>query len=177
LPATEAKSAATSLITSLRCSRQEQQFETFWTNALSEAQTLEVDDPVFPRCRRPSVHIDSGAAGVTYESPEDYYRAIYYEFSACATSCVSDRFDQETFGIYENPESVLINAINCKKGEPVDMAQRLNDVTEHFTTDLDRSKLKSQLSILAGSIPDEHSVHQPLIPYHQLNLLANAICA
>jgi len=29
LPVTEAKSAATSLITSLRCSRQEQQFETF----------------------------------------------------------------------------------------------------------------------------------------------------
>jgi len=47
----------------------------------------------------------------------------------------------------------------------VDMAQRLNDVTEHFTTDLDRSKLKNQLSILAGSIPDEHGVLQPLIPH------------
>jgi len=72
--------------------------------------------------------MDSGAAGVTYESPADYYRAIFYEFSNCATSCISDRFNQGTFGIYENAESVLINAINCKKGEPVNMAQRLNDV-------------------------------------------------
>jgi len=45
------------------------------------------------------------------------------------------------------------------------MAQRLNDVTEHFITDLDRSKLKSQQTILVGCIPDEHSVRQPLIPH------------
>ena len=45
------------------------------------------------------------------------------------------------------------------------MAQRLNDVTKHFTTDLDSVRLKSQLSILAGSVPDEHGVLQPLIPH------------
>ena len=109
--------------------------------------------------------IDSGAAGVTYECPADYYRAIYLEFIDCATSCISDRFDQETFGVYENAESFLINTINCKEGEPADMAQRLNDVTKHFTTDLDSVRLKSQLSILAGSVPDEHGVLQPLIPH------------
>ena len=62
-------------------------------------------------------------SGVTYKCPADFYRAIYYEFIDCATSCVSDRFDQATFGVYENAESFLINTINCKEGEPVDMAQ------------------------------------------------------
>ena len=71
LPATDAKSAATSLIKSLRCSRQEQQFETFWTSTLSEAKKLEIDDPVLPRRSRPSVCVDSGADGVTYECPAD----------------------------------------------------------------------------------------------------------
>jgi hypothetical protein len=115
------------------------------------------------------VCVNLGADGVTlaYECPADYYRAIYYEFIDCATSCISDTFDQETFGIYENAESVLINTINCKKGEPVNMgmAQRLNDVIKHFTTDIDSSKLKSQLSILSGSVPDECGVLQPLIPH------------
>jgi hypothetical protein len=135
LPATEAKSAATSLVTSLRCSRQKQQFEKFWTNTISEVQTLNIDDPVLPRRSRPSVRVDSGADGVTYECPADYYRVIYYEFLDCAASCISDRFDQD-IRIYENAESVLINTINCKKGEPVDMAQPLNGVMQHFTTDL-----------------------------------------
>ena len=156
------KSAATSLIKSLRCSRHKQQFEIFWTNTF-EAKKLEIDDPVLPRRQRPSVRVDSGADGVTYECPADYYRAIYYEFLACASSCISDRFYQETFGIYENAESVLISTINCKKSEPEDMAQRLNDVIEHFTTDLHSYKLKGQLSILSGSVPDEHGVLQPVI--------------
>jgi len=111
------------------------------------------------------VCVNSGADGVTYECQADYYRAIYYDFIDCVSSCIGDRFDQETFGIYENAESVLINTINCKEGEPEDMAQRLNDVIEHFTTDLHSCKLKSQLSNLSGSLPDEHGVLQPLIPH------------
>ena len=45
------------------------------------------------------------------------------------------------------------------------MAQRLNDVIEHFTTDLHSCKLKGQLSILSGSVPGEHGVLQPVIPH------------
>lgn len=136
LTATAAKDAALTLVSSLRASRSDKQFDIFWTEITAEAKTLDVDDPILPRRTRPSVRIDSGSEGVIYERPMDYFRAIYYEFLDSAINCISSRFQQNAFETYANAEQFILDAINCKDAEPPEFTIRLSKLMQHFSTDI-----------------------------------------
>ena len=44
----------------------------------------------------------------TSATPEDYYRAIYFEALDTVVNCIKDRFDQEGYKIYSKLELLLL---------------------------------------------------------------------
>ena len=53
-----------------------------------------VEDPALPRKRRaPKCYDDNNISGTLPASPQDYYRAIYFECLDTLTACIKKRFE------------------------------------------------------------------------------------
>ncbi len=164
LPASAAKNAASSLVASLSNSREEQNFDTFWSSSITEANNLCLDAPVMPRRKRIPVRFDSDSEGVNFKQPVDYFRSIYYEFIDGVIGCVRTRFDQETFGVYMKMENLLLDTINDKgKQSDYKYEQEVPSSIAYFSNDLDARRLGNQPLIVAGCAPDENGIEHQVI--------------
>ena len=70
------------------------------------------------------------------DSPRDHYHQEYYNAIDVLTSSVRDRFDQHSFLVFQNLESLMIKAI---KGE--NFSCELKFVKEKYDTDIDTEDL------------------------------------
>ena len=77
------------------------------------------------------------------DSPRDHYRQEYYNAIDVLTSSVRDRFDQSSFLVFQNLESLMIKTI---KGE--NFSCELKFVKERYDTDIDTEDLTIELSTL-----------------------------
>ena len=65
------------------------------------AEKLEVSEPALPRRREVPKRLDDGTAAHEYPATaEDHFRQIYYEALDLIISCITDRFDQPRYCIY-----------------------------------------------------------------------------
>lgn len=78
---------------------------------------MQVNEPALPRRRKVPRRFEEGREDThSYPStPEDHYRKIYFEAIDLIVNCITDRFNQPGFFIYQYVESLLLKAANCKE--------------------------------------------------------------
>ena len=148
MSASDAKLAAESVSKKIMGLRTDEEFDTFWEAAVLKAQQLQISDPVLPRIRRPPKRMDSGSEPVSYPSPKDYFRRIYFEFADNIHNEITKRFDQEHYHLYLKAEKVLLSAASNEEVPNEDF----QNVCAHFGNDFDHSRLKHQLAVLSDAV-------------------------
>uniref|UniRef100_A0A1X7V7W0 Uncharacterized protein n=1 Tax=Amphimedon queenslandica TaxID=400682 RepID=A0A1X7V7W0_AMPQE len=68
--------------------------------------------------RQPSRRYNSGTQEYTHSSPKELYRQQYYEVIDLLVNEIDRRFDQETFSILQEMETLVIQSCNNKKPTP-----------------------------------------------------------
>ena len=105
---------------------------------------MQVSDPVLPRLPRPSRQVDRGDEPACFKSPKDYFCKSYFEVIDNIVGEMSRRFDQQNFETYIKAEQLLLEAA-CSGQVNENM---LDDVCTHFGDDLDKIRLRNQLTVL-----------------------------
>ncbi len=68
------------------------------------------------------------------------------------TTCVTDRFDQPGYKIYQNLETLLLNVVNSK-----DYKGQLDAIVSFYGSDFNAQLLETQLKIVSITFPKEPS--------------------
>ena len=77
------------------------------------------------------------------ETPEDYYREIFYEAVDTLENVLKDRFDQPALKRFENVEQLLLKAISNH-----DYTEQLETLKKDFEGDFDVNQIESELNLL-----------------------------
>ncbi len=138
---------------SLKRSRCDEEFALIYDSAKEMCVNLDFDLPKLPRKRKAPTRLDDGSLPHSFETPEAYYRHMFYN---CVDSClnyVASYFDQSALQLYKATEMVLLSASSGKKFD-----DNLNIVLNHFGDDFDVEILSRQLISLQDLIPDADKV-------------------
>ena len=146
--AIEAKKAAAATCQTIQRYRLDEEFSTFWDEAVAKAQELQLMDPRIPRSRRPPKRIDSGSTQCSFNSPKEYYRKMYFEISDTISGEMQKRFEQKNYDLYSKAEELLLSAA----GSAQVLEGNIETIVRHFGEDLDQSRLKNQLAVLSDAV-------------------------
>ena len=151
----EAINGAKLLTTHLMSLRNEVRFNIFYDRVCQDCRDL-TEEPQLPRHRKRPRRLDEGAGTHQYQDPKERYRHAYFEVLESAAGEVERSFDQADLHIIKEIEVLMLKAAN---GEIIDS---IPPVIHHYLDkDVDRDRLKTQLSLvcdmiktaLSGSIP------------------------
>ncbi len=81
--------------TTLKSIRSVEMFKLFWQKTVKQADQLDIGQPALPNAPR-CLEVGT-SAGSSPTSPEDHYRAIYFEDVDTVSTCIGDRFKQEGY--------------------------------------------------------------------------------
>ena len=149
MSAVSSKRLAMLTMETLSSLRSSENFDAFYDLCLKESQRIQfVEEPVLKRKRKEPkysmLHYVDG-----YESrseshhpttPREYYRKQFYNAIDTFVQCLRDRFDQPSFLVFENLESLLIK---CLKGE--ETSTEMKFVRDTYASDLDVNDLSVEL--------------------------------
>ena len=97
------------------------------------------------RTRKPTCKLDHGSDSVHFDTSEDLYRSVHFEFLDLVTNFVKDRFDQPSFEIYYVAmEKVILDYAVNKNPDKISW----DLVITYVKDDLDINRLRVQLQIL-----------------------------
>lgn len=128
--------------------RQRDNFSLFYDQVVASSKAINfVGDPTQPRPKKVPWRLQHGDGEQHhFQTAKDAHRAQYVEAIDACLASLQERFDQKTYSVLMNIETVLINAANGRKFE-------LNDEVEHlYENDLDFDQLKAELKLLEGII-------------------------
>ena len=148
----------------LRRLRSEESFSHFYSGVVKESETL-TEKPTLPRYRRPPRRIDDGSSPHQFESPESYYRSIYYEVLDMLSGEISRRFDQDSLSIPKDIENLLITSSN----EHMLEIEIPNQLTSLYSEDIDFNKAVVQLKMLPDII-QSYKASKGLSKLHVTNI-------
>ena len=103
--------------------RNERSFNSFYdTSAKKSTECQFITDPINPRKRKPpnysTIHLVDGITSEAQDfhptTCQDRYRVMYYNVLETVVTSLKDRFNQSSFVVYENIESLLLKT---SKGE------------------------------------------------------------
>ena len=130
--------------------RNEETFNLMYDTCLTKAKKISfVEEPVIKRKRKaPNYSIleyiegydTSNATAHHPETPRDHYRGVFYESIDGLVSSVRERFDQPSFLVFEQLESLLLKALQGQ-----DTSKELLFVNEKYGTDIDIEQVKVEL--------------------------------
>ncbi len=141
-------------ISTLQSIRSEEMFKLFWQKTVKRADELDIGQPALPRKRKAPRRLEVGTtAGSSPTSPEDHYRAIYFEAVDTVSTCIGNRFKQEGYGMYCKLEQLLL-----KGGQP---DCEVDEVLKFYGSDFDKDTLLAQLHLFHVNFPVKQtaSVH------------------
>ena len=124
--------------------RNEPSFAQFYALVVKEAEEY-TEAPVLPRYRRPPRRLDEGAAPHQFETPEMYYRSLYFEALDLVSEQMLTRFSQESMSIPKDLEKLLMKAANEQTISTVNVPDNLLSV---YSKDIDFERAKLQLQML-----------------------------
>ena len=78
--------------------RKDAAYQLFYSSVVLKAKNY-TDDPVLPCYRRPPRCLDDGSAPHSFASPEDYYRAKYFEALNFVENEINRRFAQGSLAL------------------------------------------------------------------------------
>ena len=96
----------------LKSLRSDNNYKLFWRKVSHLAEKLEV----FRTCiAKVPKKLDDGTASHEYPTTaEDHYRKIYYEALDLIISCITDRFDQPGYRIYNKIQDLILKAASSR---------------------------------------------------------------
>ena len=123
----------------------ESHFALFFAHVIQDQAGFDVDEPAVCRKHRTPKHYQIGtSAGEFHATPEDQYRAIYFEVLDHVTSAIKQSFDQPGYHVYRTVQDLVLKAA---QGD--DYVDELDEVLKVYGNDLRRSQLHTQLSLLS----------------------------
>ena len=140
--------------------RNEETFNLMYDTCLTKAKKISfVEEPVLKRKRKaPNYSIleyiegydTSNATAHHPETPRDHYRGVFYESIDGLVSSVRERFDQPSFLVFEQLESLLLKALQGQ-----DTSKELLFVNEKYGTDIDIEQVKVELQTIKVILKDK----------------------
>lgn len=85
-------------------------FSSFYATTVSEAKRLRIADPVVPRTVRRPARLAEGATNYAFESPESYYRHLFFDQVDNASAVIAGRFNTEIFTFLEQVEIAIVKS-------------------------------------------------------------------
>ena len=143
--------------------RNSESFNALYNLCLKEIQEIEfVEEPVLKRKRKePKYSLLHYLEGNESRSkahhptiPRDHYQKQFYPAFVVLISSVRDRFDQPSFFVFENLESLLIKTL---KGEETSAEMKI--VRENYATDVNMSDLNVDLATFKILMKDKQIEH------------------
>ena len=104
----------------------------FYRYALDKAKEHSISGPELPRKRRFSKRFEEYSSQWSHpESPEDYYRQIYFEVIDNVTELIKSYFNQPELNVHGHMEKLLLSSI---RGESSD--EELQCISDTFGDDI-----------------------------------------
>lgn len=145
MPAVEARSLSHLCVKVFQKMRSDEQFDLCWQLVERTREELGVNEPALHRARkRPRRYEHGEAEPSTIDSPKVYYRRMYYQCVDAAVTTIQDRFHQQDYSMYSTLEQLLIKACTDE-----DYSVELQQVTELYSADFNKSELATQLQLLS----------------------------
>lgn len=165
--------------------RNEETFNMMYDSCVNEAKKISfVEEPVLKRKRiAPNYSILQYVEGYNTssttahhpETPRDHYRSVFYGSIDALVSSVRERFDQPSFLVFEQLESLLLKALQGQ-----DISKEAAFASEKYETDIDLEQLKVELQIFKVMFKDKdvmcyHDVIEQmrLLPNEEKKLIKN----
>ena len=130
----------------LRRHRKDSEFEMFYSNAVDEASSLQIGEPVLPRYRKKPARFEDGTPSPpVFDSPKTYYCSLYKEAYDLLAKEIEDRFLQKVvMKLIVAMETVIMKAANGKdvRGDFEILYSSM------YKNDVNLEKLERQLSFL-----------------------------
>ena len=130
--------------------RSDEHFQVIYDKAVKKCKECDLDNPVLPRSKRvpKRLHDYFGKHGEkstdhVWKSPEDYYRAHYFEIIDKIVAGLDDRFNQETFNFLISIEQLILDAANGQA--PLHMSEELSKTLKG---DVEVEQLMNELNML-----------------------------
>ena len=100
-----------------------------------------MEDFVLPSKRKAPQRFEVGRTGHFFQTPEDYYRKMFFEAYDNMINGIEGRFDQNDFKIYANLQEVILRSFNGKHN-----IDALEKTVVMYKDDFDESSLQTQLT-------------------------------
>ena len=152
MSAASSKRLAMLIVHTLSSLRNEETFNTLYDLRLKETERIQSINPTSLKRKRkyPNYSIlqyvegwQSKGQSHLPDSPRDHYRQENYNVIEVLTSSLRDRFDQPSFLVFQNLESLMIKAIKDEN-----FSCELKFVKERYDADIDTEDLTIELSTL-----------------------------
>ena len=109
---------------------------------LDKAKEHSISGPELPRKRCVPKRFEEGSSQWSHpESPEDYYRQIYFKVIDNVTELIKSYFNQPEFKVYGHMEKLLLSSIGGVSSE-----EDLQCISDTFRDDINSEHLLPQLS-------------------------------
>ncbi|XP_054283575.1 zinc finger MYM-type protein 1-like [Macrosteles quadrilineatus] len=128
--------------------RTDEKFNELWEKVKKRGADMDLLPVTLPRVRAPPKRLEQksdASPPVTFSGPETYLRKQYFDVLDNLKSDIDYRFQHPGVKIYKDIETVLMKAVNGKTEE---VKIEVDNICDHFKTDLDKKKLTSQLNSL-----------------------------
>lgn len=163
MSAVSSKRLAMLTVETISSLRNSESFDALYDLCLKEIQKFQfIEEPVLKRKRKEPKY-SSLLVLDKYESrseahhpitPHDHYRKQFYQAIDVLIISVRDRFDQPSFLVFENLESLLIKTL---KGE--ETSAEMNFVDEKYGSDVNMNDLHVELTTFKVLMKDKHIEH------------------
>jgi Domain of unknown function (DUF4371)/hAT family C-terminal dimerisation region len=156
MSATHGQAVATMTVKTLKSLRSTEKFDLLWLKIGQDASRLEVAEAKLPRfIQRPRRYNEGSDPQPIHQSPETYYRQLYFNSIDTVVNCIEDRFNQRDYKIYAHLEDLLIKAGNGK-----DYDEELDTVLAFYGNDFDAHMLRAQLQSLHTLMTERGSAQE-----------------
>ena len=111
----EGKEIAGITVKTLQKVRSDASFDMFWNTVTKRAKELKVNDPCLPHKRQCPARYLLGNAATEFpaDTPQDYYRHLYFQAIDTVITCIKERFNQVGYDrCYRKLEELLLSAVH-----------------------------------------------------------------
>ena len=163
MSAVSSKRLAMLTVESISNLRNSESFDALYDLCLREIQNIKfVEEPVLKRKRKEPKYLllhylegyESRSEAHHPTTPRDHYRKQFYQAIDVLISFVRDRFNQPSFLVFENLESLLIKTL---KGEETSAEMKI--AQEKYATDVNMSDLNVELATFKVLMKDKQIEH------------------
>ena len=134
--------------------RSDENFQLVYKRTVDKCKQYDLEEPVLPRQRKVPRRIDGFYAESSgrdtnhvWKSPEEYFRAQYFEIIDRMINGLDERFSQETFKFLMSIEKLIVDAANG------DIPQEIDEMfSKCIEGDLDVKQLFKELGMLSSVV-------------------------